>query len=55
MQSAATNSVGNERRNAVTSLSKFVLGAKQPVASHIRSQPRDMLELPTKPNFIKPD
>ena len=47
MQSVATISVGEERKNIVTSLSKLVLGAKQPVASHIRSQPRSMLELTT--------
>ena len=45
--SVATMSDGDECRNIVTSLSKLVLGAKQPVASHIRSQPRSMLELPT--------
>jgi len=34
-----------ERRNSVTSFSKLVLGAKQPVISHINSQPRSSLAL----------
>lgn len=41
----AMTSLGKERRNIVTSFSRLVLGAKQPVASHIRSQPRSRLEL----------
>jgi len=52
-QSVATISSGDERRNIVTSLSKLVLGAKQPVASHIKSQPRSMLELYTISNVTR--
>lgn len=37
-----------DRRNWVTSLSRLVLGAKQPVSSHISSQPRSSLILETR-------
>ena len=37
-----------ERRNSITSLSKLVLGAKLPVANHISSQPRSVLNLKQK-------
>lgn len=46
-QLVTTTSDGDECRNIITSLSKLALGARQPVASHIRSHPRSMLVLST--------